>query len=143
MFSHRLAETQAVMVQLTTAAGAVLVLTPDHYVYVNNGSLAAARTVRVGDVLTLADGRAAAVTAVGTQTAAGLYNPHTLHGDVVVDGVHTSTYTEGVAPALAHAALWPVRALYQAGVPVATADTFAHGAQALVDLLPRGKPRYN
>ena len=140
MFSHRLEETQTTMVRLTTAT-VTLRLTPDHYVYVN-GSLAVARTVRVGETVTLADGSAATVTAVAKEVAAGLYNPHTLHGDLVVDGVHTSTYTEGIAPALAHAVLWPVRALYQAGAAI-DADTFAHGSERLAHLLPNGQPRYN
>jgi hypothetical protein len=54
---------------------------------------------------------------VSTEWAEGLYNPHTMHGDIVVDGVHTSTYTDSVAPALAHALLWPVRMLVSSFPP--------------------------
>ncbi len=140
MFSHRLEQTKTAFVALETASGASLLLTPDHYLYVN-GSLATAQTVRAGHLVTLADGTRAAVTKVRTQWALGLYNPHTLHGDIVVDGVQTSTYTQGIAPAVAHAALWPVRALYAAGVSVSE-NTFAAGSQLLADVLPNGQEKY-
>jgi hypothetical protein len=140
MFSHRLAETKTAFVALETASGASLLLTPDHYLHIN-GSLAAASTVQIGHLVTLADGSKATVSKVSKQWAAGLYNPHTLHGDIVVDGVQTSTYTQGIAPAVAHAALWPVRALFAAGVEV-SADTFAHGSELLIQLLPNGQEKY-
>ena len=141
MFSHRLDAAKAAFVTLEAGSGVNLQLTPDHYVYVN-GALAAASTVAVGDALTLRDGSAATVTKVHTTWAQGLYNPHTMHGDIVVNGVQTSTYTTGIAPALAHAALWPVRALYAAGVSVADTTTFAAGSQLLADILPNGKAQY-
>jgi hypothetical protein len=141
LFTHRLPEATAEVVKLTTLRGdKQLRLTPNHYVYVN-GTLAAAHVVRPGDNVTLADGTQTTVASVAREMADGLFNPHTLHGDVVVDGIITSTYTQGIAPALAHAALWPVRALYQAGVDVAE-DQFASGSQALSDLLPNGRNRY-
>jgi hypothetical protein len=139
MFSHRLAESKAKFVTIATTS-ATLKLTPDHYLYVN-GTLATAQTVRVGDLVTLADGSKTPVTKVSAQWAAGLYNPHTMHGDIVVDGVQTSTYTQGIAPAVAHAALWPVRALFAAGVEVG-ADTFAQGSELLAQLLPNGQEKY-
>ena len=139
MFSHQLEAVKTAFVTLT-AGDATLQLTPGHYLYVN-GQLAVARTVRVGDRVTLADGTTAAVTAVRTEWAAGLYNPHTLHGDIVVNGILTSTYTQGIAPAVAHVALWPVRALYQAGVAVAE-GAFANGADVLASALPQGQVKY-
>ena len=45
---------------------------------------------------------------VGREVATGLYNPHTMTGDIVVDGIQTSTYTAAIAPTLAHLALWSV-----------------------------------
>ena len=140
MFSHRLAETKSAFVTLMTDAGAELQLTQDHYLYVN-GALATAGTVRVGDVLTLASGARTTVTAVNTMWAAGLYNPHTLHGDIVVNGVATSTYTKAIAPGIAHAALWPVRALYAAGVQVDD-DAFANGSELLTAVMPKGVDKY-
>jgi hypothetical protein len=142
MFSHRLEAVKTAFVTVEAAGLATpLQLTPDHYLYVN-GELATAATVTVGDAITLRDGARAAVTKVHTTWAQGLYNPHTLHGDIVVNGVTTSTYTQGIAPALAHAALWPVRALYAAGLAIADTKTFAAGSQLLADLLPNGPAKY-
>ena len=105
-------------------------------------ALATAATVKAGDEITLRDGSKAAVTKVHTAWAQGLYNPHTMHGDIVVNGVQTSTYTQGIAPALAHAALWPVRAMYAAGLAITDANTFAAGSQLLADALPNGQAKY-
>lgn len=141
LFTHRLAEATVQVVKLTVAHGdQPLRLTPSHYIYVN-GSLAAAHTVQPGDKVTLSNGTQAAVATVTRELADGLFNPHTLHGDVVVDGIITSTYTQGIAPGLAHAALWPVRALYLAGVNVAE-DGFDSGSPTLAALLPDGRDTY-
>jgi Hint module len=45
--------------------------------------------------------------------ARGLFDPQTLDGDIVVDGLLASTYTTTVEPVLAHAALAPTRLFYQ------------------------------
>jgi hypothetical protein len=102
-------------VQLVTARGA-LTLTAGHYVYVNGDLSApvAASAVRVGDALVAGDGGRAAVVAVRAAAGAGLYNPQTLHGDIVVDGVVTTTYTSAVPPAAAHALLAPLRWAHRA-----------------------------
>ena len=140
MFSHRLADTNSAFVTLTAGVDTVLQLTHDHYLYVN-GALATAGTVRVGDMVTLASGSRATVTAVSTAWASGLYNPHTLHGDIVVNGVVTSTYTKAIAPGIAHAALWPVRALFAAGIQL-DSDAFANGGDALTAVMPKGLDKY-
>jgi len=98
------------------AGNTTLQLTPGHYLYVN-GELTLSEKVQAGDVVVLASGEKASVTEVGSSWAGGLYNPHTLHGDIVVNGVLTSTYTEAVHPTLAHALLSPLRAMYAAGAP--------------------------
>ncbi len=82
------------------------------------------------------------VTLATITRAKGLYNPHTLDGDIYVDGILTSTYTKSIAPDLAHAALWPLRMAYTHGMPVAGQDTFAGGAEWLARALPDGKPHY-
>ena len=132
MFSHRLVDAEVAYVELETAGGATLHLSGGHYLPVNGGRLVEARTVRVGDNVTLgASGAAAPVLAVRSARKGGLYNPHTLHGDIVVDGVLTSTYTAAFSPTLAHAALAPLRALYRAGV-----DIFKVDVGAALDALP-------
>jgi len=130
LFSHRLAGAAATFVELTTPA-TTLALTGGHYLYVN-GALREARHVKVGDNVTLASGKAAPVTAVGRVRKDGIYNPHTLQGDIVVDGVLTSTYTAAFSPTLAHVVFAPLRALYRAG-----ADIFRTDVGAALDRLPR------
>jgi hypothetical protein len=44
---------------------------------------------------------------------AGLYNPHTLTGQIVVDGVLASCYTRAVHPAIARLLLSPLAMLYR------------------------------
>jgi hypothetical protein len=107
MFTHRAADAAADLVSLETACGARIRLTAGHYIYAN-GALVAAAHVRVGDALALGGGggaAAAVVARVRRVRGTGLYNPQTLHGDVVVDGVLASTYTTAVEPVFAHALL--------------------------------------
>ncbi|GAB0498731.1 hypothetical protein MMPV_010079 [Pyropia vietnamensis] len=112
LFTHADPATRSRFVVLTT------VVSPGHYVHLADGRTAAARTVRVGDALVDAStGGAAPVTAVSAVVAAGLYNPQTLNGELVVDGYAVSTYTTAVNPAVAAAALAPVRALLAALLP--------------------------
>lgn len=92
---------------------APLLVSPGHYVYVGE-RLITADAVAVGDSLTAGDGKPLVVTAVARVTAAGLFNPHTLDGRIVVNGVLVSCYTRAVHPALAEALLAPVRWAYLA-----------------------------
>lgn len=83
MFSHQFREAVNPFVQLTTERGHELRLTSGHYVYVNN-SLMQAGKVHVGDVLEDADGIPVTVTKTSVVVDTGLFNPHTMDGDVVV-----------------------------------------------------------
>lgn len=60
------------------------------------------------------DGHDAKVVKVGNTHDLGLYNPQTIHGDIVVDGFVVSTYTADVTPSVAHAVLTPMRAVCKA-----------------------------
>lgn len=117
MFSHQYTDAQATFVKLQTATGAIQ-LTESHYLFVN-GKAAQASTVKVGDLLETATGAPAAVTGISTVRATGLYNPHTMQGDIIVNGIRTSTYTDAITPTLAHAMLAPIRALYSMNVTIA------------------------
>jgi hypothetical protein len=120
MFTHNDPAAQSVFVTLRTAS-ATLRITGNHYIYVN-GQLQTARTVRLNDTLS-----AGPVLAISLEAADGLYNPHTMHGDIVVDGVRTSTYTDSLNPTFAHALLWPVRALAATGLSLAGDDMVTGG----------------
>lgn len=109
MFTHRVAEGRFRFVELRTRS-ARIALSAGHYIYAA-GSLKAAGDVRVGDSLRLADGTEERVRSARWVKEKGLYNPQTEQGDIVVNGVVASTYTEAVPPKAAHALLTPARAL--------------------------------
>lgn len=112
LFGHKVAGGSFRFASLHTAAGD-LVASHGHYVYTADGMVPAG-DVRAGDALKRADGTFASVKKVGEVWAAGLYNPHTLDGDIVVDGFAVSTYTVHVPPRAAKTLLSPVRALFRA-----------------------------
>lgn len=113
MFTHRAAAHAGAYVELATASGARLRATAGHFVHAG-GALVRADAVRAGDVMELGDGGGDVVAGVRWVPGRGLYNPQTVHGDVVVDGLRTSTYTSAVQPEVAHALLAPLRAVYGA-----------------------------
>lgn len=114
IFSHANTDTVSTFVTLSTAAGPVLTLTPGHLLPVSGKGLSPARAVVVGDVLSL--GPAATVSTVvrvGAVRGRGLWNPHTLDGAIVVDGVLASTWTTAVDVGLGRALLAPLAGLFQ------------------------------
>lgn len=114
-----------------------IVLSQGHYIYAN-GRLKAAYHVQVGDILRTLDGPAV-VTSVRWAEEHGLFAPHTAHGDIVINRVVTSTYTTAVHPVLAHAALWPLRALTHTGMlSEAMRDLLYSFRPLLLALLPGG-----
>ncbi|KIZ04059.1 hypothetical protein MNEG_3903 [Monoraphidium neglectum] len=147
-FGHRDASAAAQFVRLELSSGAALELTPDHFVPVLPGAGAAAgaaalaaarmthaRHVRPGDrVLALAPGGAALEEATVSRAAAvareGLFNPYTLGGSIVVDGVlasaHSGWLVDGafaaagashLMPAFFQALFAPLRAAYAVAGP--------------------------
>lgn len=124
-FTHAESETTEFFVQMTTAFGA-LTCTPDHYIYADS-RLIPAMQATVGMSLTSANGTQHVITQISSIKAKGIYNPHTLTGDIVVDGYQTSTYTIAAPPALAHALLWPARAVYAMTGLNVIAPLHAHG----------------
>mmetsp|Transcript_127 Transcript_127/g.381 ORF Transcript_127/g.381 Transcript_127/m.381 type:complete len:490 (-) Transcript_127:125-1594(-) len=137
-FTHRDNSPVSKFVQMC-AASSCLEASPSHYVYVNGG-LRAAGSVRVGDVLTSGAGAQLKVDAVRTVTRRGLYNPQTISGNIVVDGVLASTYTQALHPVVAHSLLWLPRALYRLGVRNALGGVFYRDVPGWVlKLLPRGE----
>jgi Hint module len=112
MFTHRLADSVHAFLRVTVSTGETLSVTSGHFVYIN-GRLAAAETIKIGDTLELgSSGAQATVVAVATASMRGLYNPQTIQGDIVIDGILASTYTTAIKPSIAHGALAPLRALY-------------------------------
>mmetsp|Transcript_14577 Transcript_14577/g.38989 ORF Transcript_14577/g.38989 Transcript_14577/m.38989 type:complete len:698 (-) Transcript_14577:44-2137(-) len=104
-----------------------LALSPRHQLYVNGREPRAARDVRVGDILeVVVPSRAATsgvmqqqaqVVRVSRSTMRGAYNPHSLSGELAVDGVRVSSYTELCPARVAHALLAPLRVAFHLGWP--------------------------
>eukprot|EP00180_Rhodochaete_pulchella_P001306 Plantae.Rhodophyta-Rhodochaete_pulchella.ctg21164.p1 GENE.Plantae.Rhodophyta-Rhodochaete_pulchella.ctg21164~~Plantae.Rhodophyta-Rhodochaete_pulchella.ctg21164.p1 ORF type:complete len:188 (-),score=36.99 Plantae.Rhodophyta-Rhodochaete_pulchella.ctg21164:102-584(-) len=135
-FSHRVAARKFRFVELQLANKQSIALTSSHYLPVN-GVLSPAGTVKVGDEVVSSAGQVVKVAAVGQVVKSGLYNPHTIAGDLVVNGVQTSAYTTSVHPALAHSLLAPLRALYKMGVVVP--GFLDSDASTLAALMPKGQ----
>jgi hypothetical protein len=131
MFGHKDAAAAAQFVHLETATGAALRLTPDHYVpLVRDGQplLLPSSRAAAGDLVRVASaGGAAALERIVSKSLVqgrGLFNPYTLSGAIVVDGLSASCHSAyfldgvfaavGVHPAAGFQAVnAPVRALYR------------------------------
>ncbi len=132
MFSHKDHNAVSTFVSIATSANQTIALSPSHYIYANS-KLVAASAVVLGDVLIAADGSEVTVVAVSQERNTGLFNPHTLHGDIVVNGIKASCYTAAVAPTLAHSLLWPVRMLYSLGYDIVNGSLdYGYAAPAIM-----------
>ena len=109
-FSHSSRSIMSEFVRLRTTRNHTLILSPYHFVYANNKPVLA-KAVAISDMLHHASGDAAVVSTDRVRMR-GLYNPQTLHGDIVVNGFRATTFTmHGGGVITAHAALSPVRML--------------------------------
>lgn len=125
MFTHRINSQSTKFIQLQTASGHSIQLTPGHFIYAN-GQLKTADKIVLGDNLTLGNGGVSNVIAISSMTKSGIYNPQTTHGDIVVDGVRASTFTETIYPDAAQSMLAPLRAAFKSVGTSCTA--FENGA---------------
>lgn len=112
LFTHQDAKAVRMFVRLALATGEVLLATPGHYLHINGGLVMASK-VRPGDIAVLGSGETASVHDVKYETSQGLYNPQTIHGDIVVNNVLASTYTTAVIPEVAHVLLVPFRIIFR------------------------------
>lgn len=137
MFTHNIQNITSQFIQIATTES-VLELSSDHYLYLN-GSLSAAKNARVGDLVQSSKGSHVAVVSVGTVLRKGLFNPQTIHGDIVVNGIVASTYTAASPALLAHVLSWPFRFVYSMGLRSALEGLFSDGLpQLIVSLTPQG-----
>lgn len=114
MFTHKDPSARASFTILSTLSKNVIKVTPGHYLYANK-KLVPAGEVRFGDFLMLENGSESMVEKVQTVCDApyGIFNPQTVHGDIVVNGIVASTYTTTVDPTIAHAVLLPMRVIHR------------------------------
>ena len=114
LFTHALPTAEANFLTFTLESGITLSLTPCHYIYVNGTLMSAERAV-VGDTVESTTSKSDRIKEITLERKQGLYNPHTLTGDIMVNNVRTSTYTHILPAGMAHAILEPVRFLYKIG----------------------------
>ncbi len=111
LFSHRIVDGSYEFVELQ-AGSSVLRLTADHYIYASHRYIPAG-DVKLGDKLELGDGSYTAVTAVKMVMDVGLYNPQTVHGDILVNGLRAGTFTPEMQHKLANPSLSPLHAMFK------------------------------
>lgn len=144
MFTHASNITNHSFITLHTLRGYKLSLSAGHLLPTNK-AIKRADAVQFGDVVTDYDGQADAVYRIEHTYAQGLYNPQTLAGTIVVDGVVTSCYTSEIAHGAAHAMLAPFRVTFASTRLTPPRTMCAHGCPFLLDSwrsfslkLPRG-----
>lgn len=111
MWTHKMETGSFDFLSMKTASGKNLEASAGHFVEVN-GDIMPAALVKAGDSLRAASGEMEVVSSVSGVSKTGLFNPQTVSGSIVVNGVAASTYTTAVQPAVAHAILAPLRALF-------------------------------
>jgi Hint module len=118
MFGHRDAEaTDEPFLRLRYSEEGSIRLTPDHRIPIRRFEeglkTVPARDVRVGDELFVVDGGIAVVQAIEEICADGLWNPYTLRGTIVVDGVLASCHSSSVLDGIFETVKVPSDAAYQ------------------------------
>ena len=98
-------------VKVTTKNENIIRLTKGHYIYADN-QLMTARNLKIGMTLKTATAQDDMIIKIEKEYGRGLYNPQTAHGDIVVDGIIATTYTNTITPNTAHALLAPIRAAF-------------------------------
>lgn len=110
MFSHNDRRSFSKMVKIRGENGTSLTLSAGHYVLTARGLVPAA-DLRIGDTL-FTDHGTSRVDGMVETFEQGMFNPHTLSGMMLVDGLAVSCYTTAVNPITAHALLAAVRVVY-------------------------------
>lgn len=137
-FSHRERKGLFKFVRVETNEGKVVVLSEGHYLYGGKG-LVAAGNVRKGDKVRVIDGETEKVMKIAIVEGTGRFAPHTLTGNMVVDGIVVSCYTTTVHPVIAHyVLLWPVRWLYRLGLRETLYGWLDEGNEWTRRILPKG-----
>ncbi|KAJ8902211.1 hypothetical protein NDN08_006619 [Rhodosorus marinus] len=141
-FTHKMVQAQSEFVHIV-AGKESLRLTPEHYipVGVNGLVLVAAKSLEVGDLVTLGDQTTIRISSINRTKANGLYNPETLDGTIVVDGILASTYTQNLNPRIARLLLAFPRFVYRVGYKHPLGSLFHSTMPEFVyRYMPKGSP---
>ena len=93
--------------------------------------------MRVNDTVTIVQqGKhwAERVTSVRVMEMQGLYSPHTVDGDIVVDYILSSSHTFECPPSLANVLLLPFRVLFYLGMSKSVPGILDQGSALLIGL---------
>jgi len=99
MLGHKDPSTRATFISITARNNQTVRLTPDHYmVIVRHGKTfdIPSQHVKVGDGMIVGPGRVETVMTVSTVSSKGMYNPYTMSGRIVVDGVLASCHSSSL-----------------------------------------------
>ncbi|PXF40772.1 Protein hedgehog [Gracilariopsis chorda] len=110
-FSHRLRTSIHPFRRICTVTKC-MTASHGHYIYTKQ-KLVAAGAIKAGDFLATGVDEYEAVIGSEDVWEQGLYNPHTLTGEFVVEGFRVSCYTTAVRPDLAKTLLSPLRAAFR------------------------------
>lgn len=147
MFTHRDPNATSDYVRLFTSAGADIELSLGQYIRLPSGALRAAAKVTIGDNLILADGNLTTVIRRELfHSRRGLYNPQTMDGSIVVNGIVASTFTTAIQPFVGRVLLTVPNFLHRGhpGVARVFSELFSYFADfqsvriAFSSLLPSG-----
>lgn len=91
-FGHRDIHTEAHYLKIATKAGHVLEISEAHMVFVEGGRAVPASSVRVGDIVELADDGLTTIQSIKVVLRQGAIAPFTASGTVIANGVKASTF---------------------------------------------------
>ena len=150
MLGHKDPSSMATFVSITASNNQTIRLTPDHnMVVVRNHKTfeISSQHVLVGDgVIVGPGGQVASVVTVSTKRSKGLYNPYTLSGRIVVDGVLASCHSSwlfdsvfavfGIPVSTGYQILFaPIRLMYRILGP----QIFSSAFEKIIDGVARGR----
>lgn len=121
MFSHRDEKVQSFEFLEISTNFTTLSLTSGHLISIKRKgelvpSYVMAKEISKFDLVLSSYGEWVPVLSISRIKKNGLYNPHTLHGDIAVNGVIASTFTRSIKSSTAVAFLAPIRAMYASGI---------------------------
>lgn len=109
-FTHRDYNITYKFVRIFVEDSTYIDMSPGHYIYVNKErEVKEAQNVKIGEYLVKTSGENLRVSSITNVWKSGLFNPHTMQGDISVNSFITTTYTDAVSDFAAHSMLLPLR----------------------------------
>jgi len=152
LFSHKMRTVQANFVEVTTEAGPQLQLSPKHFIHVSQrcddtSEQMHAEDLQPGMCVFIANDalQLSPIVSVKLVRSEGLYNPFTMDGNIIVDGVlvssHSEWFLDGIADQFGITGLLP--SVYQAVLAPARYMYYLVGAEAARKELDRYQEQLN